>query len=263
MKRQISIMKESNDMLDSLGLTGIAPCFLPEQIRRCKARRFRSSFSGSDYTYDSSSDDEFSNEDQEVWRIVKKLKDIPEIPEIGHTNHLWGDGVRKMPQKNKEFVKDANEVSNVPENWDEDQVLAWLSSNLGQGRKPINSTLDTHISQDQKSNGELFKTEICRSWAQFGKCPYGVSCHFAHGRGELRMRQKPHIKYKTELCEKFLAGYCPYGSRCYFVHNPNEAMIIRERSLGIESYSDQNMDMTRRWQRIRTPFNSSKMRRWM
>jgi len=255
MKSQISIMPESNDMLDLLGLTGIAPCFLPEQTRRCKTPRFRSSSSERDYTNDNNSDGELSNEDQKAWRIVQKLLDIPEIPELTPTNHPWGDGVRKMPQKNKEFVKDAYEASNLHENWDEDQVLAWLGGNQRQGRKPINSTLDTHISQNQKSNGELLKTEICRSWAQFGMCQYGLNCHFAHGRGELRVKPKPHFRYKTEMCKKFLAGYCPYGSRCCFVHHPNEAMIIKGRSLGVESYSELNMDMTRRWQRRPASFD--------
>jgi len=77
-----------------------------------------------------------------------------------------------------------------------------------------------------------FKTEICRNYKEKGTCLYGDLCQFAHGRDELRMKDRHmnvsqdvvrHNKYKTKLCQKFwIAGYCAYGSRCNFIHNENE-----------------------------------------
>jgi len=71
----------------------------------------------------------------------------------------------------------------------------------------------------------LFKTEMCRRWTEYGYCPYGVGCRFAHGAGELRMRPISNKNYKTVWCKKFLAGYCPYGTRCCFVHDISELRI--------------------------------------
>ncbi|XP_004617432.1 mRNA decay activator protein ZFP36 [Sorex araneus] len=67
-----------------------------------------------------------------------------------------------------------------------------------------------------------YKTELCRTFSESGRCRYGSKCQFAHGLGELRQANR-HPKYKTELCHKFyLQGRCPYGSRCHFIHNPSE-----------------------------------------
>ncbi|KAF7469172.1 mRNA decay activator protein ZFP36 [Marmota monax] len=67
-----------------------------------------------------------------------------------------------------------------------------------------------------------YKTELCRTFSESGRCRYGAKCQFAHGLGELRQANR-HPKYKTELCHKFyLQGRCPYGSRCHFIHNLNE-----------------------------------------
>ncbi|CAK7301571.1 mRNA decay activator protein ZFP36 [Vulpes lagopus] len=67
-----------------------------------------------------------------------------------------------------------------------------------------------------------YKTELCRTFSESGRCRYGAKCQFAHGLGELRQASR-HPKYKTELCHKFyLQGGCPYGSRCHFIHNPSE-----------------------------------------
>ena len=34
--------------------------------------------------------------------------------------------------------------------------------------------------------GELYKTELCKSWSEIGNCRYGEKCQFAHGLIELR-----------------------------------------------------------------------------
>uniref|UniRef100_A0A8D0KD61 mRNA decay activator protein ZFP36 n=1 Tax=Salvator merianae TaxID=96440 RepID=A0A8D0KD61_SALMN len=70
-----------------------------------------------------------------------------------------------------------------------------------------------------------YKTELCRTFSETGKCKYGAKCQFAHGAAELRTVSR-HPKYKTELCRKFyLYGQCPYGSRCHFIHHPEEAQL--------------------------------------
>uniref|UniRef100_A0A8C9M6G9 mRNA decay activator protein ZFP36 n=1 Tax=Panthera tigris altaica TaxID=74533 RepID=A0A8C9M6G9_PANTA len=71
-----------------------------------------------------------------------------------------------------------------------------------------------------------YKTELCRTFSESGRCRYGAKCQFAHGLGELRQASR-HPKYKTELCHKFyLQGRCPYGSRCHFIHNPSEDLAV-------------------------------------
>ncbi|KAJ7304000.1 hypothetical protein JRQ81_011518 [Phrynocephalus forsythii] len=72
-----------------------------------------------------------------------------------------------------------------------------------------------------------YKTELCRTYSETGRCKYGAKCQFAHGPSELRSVSR-HPKYKTELCHKFyLQGECPYGSRCHFIHYPDEAQLAQ------------------------------------
>ena len=66
----------------------------------------------------------------------------------------------------------------------------------------------------------LFKTELCKSFAESRYCRYGLKCRFAHGLADLRAVTR-HKKFKTEQCKNFsTTGSCPYGPRCRFIHNP-------------------------------------------
>jgi len=100
--------------------------------------------------------------------------------------------------------------------------------------------LDDYNEEQEKdpANNPRFKTEICRNYKEKGTCLYGDLCQFAHGRDELRMKDRHmnvtqdvvrHNKYKTKLCQKFwIAGYCAYGPRCNFVHNEKEKDVYSE-----------------------------------
>lgn len=71
-------------------------------------------------------------------------------------------------------------------------------------------------------NPKLYKTELCRTWMEYGRCNYGERCQYAHGEAEKRPIPR-HPKYKTEACQSFhLKGVCPYGPRCHFIHNEVE-----------------------------------------
>ncbi|GCB84450.1 hypothetical protein scyTo_0025133 [Scyliorhinus torazame] len=71
----------------------------------------------------------------------------------------------------------------------------------------------------------LYKTELCRRFAESGGCKYGDRCQFAHGLHELRLLPR-HPKYKTEYCRTFhTLGFCPYESRCHFIHEEGERRI--------------------------------------
>ena len=61
--------------------------------------------------------------------------------------------------------------------------------------------------------------ELCRSFCEFGFCPYGSMCMFAHGVQELMMHQ-PVLKAKK--CRNYHThGYCRFGVRCNFRHEKN------------------------------------------
>lgn len=69
-----------------------------------------------------------------------------------------------------------------------------------------------------KNKSVLYKTQLCRKFAQTGYCRYGNKCQFAHGVSELRS-VSDHPLYKTAKCNTFrLTGICPYGKRCRFIH---------------------------------------------
>ena len=75
-----------------------------------------------------------------------------------------------------------------------------------------------------------YKTELCRSYAETGRCRYGLKCQFAHGADELRPLAR-HPRYRTELCHSFhVTGFCPYGSRCNFIHGDATAAPASEAS---------------------------------
>ncbi|VDL82989.1 unnamed protein product [Nippostrongylus brasiliensis] len=73
-------------------------------------------------------------------------------------------------------------------------------------------------------NPKLYKTELCRSWMDHGRCNYGERCQYAHGEQEKRPIPR-HPKYKTEACQSYhQSGYCPYGPRCHFIHSETDLL---------------------------------------
>lgn len=90
--------------------------------------------------------------------------------------------------------------------------------------------------EEELSRQNLYKTELCRSFADTGNCRYGHKCQFAHGEHELRQIMR-HPKYKTELCKTFQReGSCRYGNRCRFIHPvsslPQQMARLRSSSVG-------------------------------
>lgn len=84
---------------------------------------------------------------------------------------------------------------------------------------PVSVALAQSNQSAPRIKNELYKTEICRSYAESGGfCKYGSKCQFAHGDEELRPVRR-HPRYKTKLCRNFVTtGSCPYDSRCRFIH---------------------------------------------
>jgi len=70
-----------------------------------------------------------------------------------------------------------------------------------------------------------YKTELCKRFLNTGSCRYQNACSFAHGPSELR-RVVIHPKYKSELCRNFhLYGFCKYGQKCNFIHKEEERSL--------------------------------------
>ena len=58
-----------------------------------------------------------------------------------------------------------------------------------------------------------YKTEICKKW-EAGFCEFGDKCAFAHGNEDIRGKA-----YKTKRCRQFFEnGYCMFGNKCLFQH---------------------------------------------
>ncbi|KAJ8763113.1 hypothetical protein K2173_023318 [Erythroxylum novogranatense] len=85
------------------------------------------------------------------------------------------------------------------------RVLRSLLSNSG-------GSSSSSTPSSSSSAHSAFKTELCRSWEDFGRCRFGYKCQFAHGKEELRPTHFP-IKKKTEVhgCKSSL-----YGLKCQF-----------------------------------------------
>lgn len=90
--------------------------------------------------------------------------------------------------------------------------------------KNVQKVISSHL-----KNSRLYKTELCRTWVDCGRCNYGDKCQYAHGEGDRKPVQR-HRKYKTEFCLSFhQVGYCPYGPRCNFIHNEEQSQIGRNQ----------------------------------
>uniref|UniRef100_A0A914VGX5 C3H1-type domain-containing protein n=1 Tax=Plectus sambesii TaxID=2011161 RepID=A0A914VGX5_9BILA len=69
----------------------------------------------------------------------------------------------------------------------------------------------------------MYKTVLCKQFADTGRCNYGDGCQYAHGDEDRRAPPPRHPKFRTEPCKNFeRLGVCPYGSRCHFIH-PDES----------------------------------------
>jgi len=202
---------------------------------------------------DSISNVRLYNEDEQ---LQEKYSEIRKSPDIGAFNFEQSDG---------DALRNIYELYNSYNAGDVNGNISSAYNNLAHFINSLIVQWGEKRLEDQKFKTELYKTEICRSYAEFGLCRYGKSCRFAHGRGELRVKPKPHWKYKTAMCKKFLAGYCPYGSRCNFVHMPHEQqrpIFDPDRSLGFAGDSDSE-DITGKLHRNPISTNLMKALSWL
>jgi len=111
---------------------------------------------------------------------------------------------------------------NIPLNQNQKRPLSELQNRqFVSHRRPQNN---------RRSNMDLYKTEVCRTWTVLGHCPYGERCRFAHGMRELRKRPARHRNFKRVNCKNFSEGYCQYNSRCRFSHDMSaQSMLGRPR----------------------------------
>ena len=87
-----------------------------------------------------------------------------------------------------------------------------------QQQQPLSASSTSSGTIPDQKKVLLYKTELCRSFEETGKCKFGQRCLFAHGKLELREIQR-HPRYKTEICKSFFQdGICKYGKRCCFLH---------------------------------------------
>lgn len=140
-------------------------------------------------------------------------------------------------------------LGSLPSNSEARELLA-LQAALGSQQQSQQNSPSSRLNGAGNSrtgpvNNPLYKTELCRSWEEFGSCRYGSKCQFAHGREELRPVQR-HPKYKTEMCRTYAStGTCPYGTRCRFIHqsaalaqlrvaasSPSTPQVMDQLSLG-------------------------------
>jgi hypothetical protein len=73
-----------------------------------------------------------------------------------------------------------------------------------------------------KTNPLKHKTELCKNFSEFGRCPYARKCRFAHGAQEL-IRTPLRTCFRKKKCNGFWQnGTCSYGVRCQFSHEDRQ-----------------------------------------
>lgn len=85
---------------------------------------------------------------------------------------------------------------------------------------PSFSTKTIHILNEHIKDPK-YKTEMCKNWERFSRCPYNNKCRFAHGKHELMSKEaETNPNYKAKDCLNFFKyGFCSYGRRCCFKHD--------------------------------------------
>jgi len=230
----------------SNNLTHQSPLFKNPHVKRGDKIGEIAGYQGSDNMLNSINDAGISAKHWEALTSTGKIPDLPGSPELGPTEDSWDDDVSrvKYPKyQNKETMRD---LLQRYDHYDTGRTKEDILRGFGGKSRTYNSSFPEE-STPSKFNAALYKTEICRSWSEFGLCPYSHNCRYAHGFAELRLKPKPHWKFKTERCKKFLNGYCPYGSRCCFVHRLDEFQKPAVRGLRGGAHSAQKMAMNRRW----------------
>jgi hypothetical protein len=123
--------------------------------------------------------------------------------------------IKKSLIQAQQFLSTASPI----DPWTVSQPNPIPTHNASKSKKKKDGNIEEEITQQN-----LYKTELCRSFMETNTCRYGVKCQFAHGRHEQRPVMR-HPKYKTEICKTFhTLGTCPYGIRCRFIHTrPKDA----------------------------------------
>ena len=62
--------------------------------------------------------------------------------------------------------------------------------------------LSKNFIESEKKKDPKYKTELCKTFTETGKCPYGYKCRFAHGKEELNSKNL-NLNYKKKKCKKF------------------------------------------------------------
>ena len=104
----------------------------------------------------------------------------------------------------------------------------------------VNTSVSSTSSDSKNStnSAEKYKTELCKSFSETGKCRYFSKCRFAHGKEDLSKKQITK-NYKQKKCESFFSnGFCSYGLRCNFIHDERKL----EEILGKDVVKDQNKE---------------------
>lgn len=103
----------------------------------------------------------------------------------------------------------------------------------------------------KKIKNDKYKTELCKTFLEKGKCPYKKKCMFAHGEEQLKERRHNHAYKKKECLSFFEKGWCAYGSRCNFRHLEDEQTCLNNSfyswrlALTIDDFEDDLRPMRR------------------
>lgn len=79
----------------------------------------------------------------------------------------------------------------------------------------LSKVYNNYLKMEYKKRSTMkYKTEICKNW-EAGYCEFEDECVFAHGKDDLRGKSS----YKTKKCRQFFEqGYCMFGNKCIFQH---------------------------------------------
>lgn len=147
------------------------------------------------------------------------MNELPSLTEdnLSLCNNISFNGVRVSGVKHPSISELSDEIFHFePSITSSNRCSQSPSSGVG-GTLQLSVSGGNHKRQPN-INTQLYKTELCASYAQIGVCPYGNKCQFAHGESELKRVQRPP-NWRSKPCANWTRfGSCRYGHRCCFKH---------------------------------------------
>ncbi|CDO93992.1 unnamed protein product [Kluyveromyces dobzhanskii CBS 2104] len=185
---------------------------------------------------------------QDPWPQKVPLKE-PSLEVEINSQYRPANGIMPLTSENLRMIQEPSPDSVVPAQAPAQAQPAVASTEHVHSEKCGHQLAHSHSTpaaeqqqqeqQSERVNKQLYKTELCESFAIKNTCKYGNKCQFAHGLHELKLKERSN-NFRTKPCVNWQKyGYCRYGKRCCFKHGDDEDIQVYVKAKHIKKIDDE------------------------